>query len=87
MSDNKVFNVEEKAKLKHLMSEGLSVMTEIDTLQGGLNDTIKAIAEEMDIKPAVLKKAIKVAYKASFHQTTEDYELLENILVSVGRDQ
>ncbi len=85
MSDIKVFNAEEKAKLKHLMTEGLSVMSEIETLTGGLNDTIKAIAEEMDIKASVLRKAIKTAYKANFHQATAEYELLENILDSVGR--
>jgi hypothetical protein len=37
----------------------MAVMHEIDTLQGGLTDTIKAIAEELEIKPAVLKKAIE----------------------------
>lgn len=87
MPDNKVFNAEEKAKLKHLMSEGLSVMSEIETLNGGLSDTVKAIAEEMEIKPSVLKKAIRTAYKSSFHQTTSDFELLENILETVGRTE
>lgn len=87
MPDTKVFNAEEKAKLKHLMTEGLSVKSEIETLNGGLNDTIKAIAEEMDIKPSVLKKAINTAYKSSFQQATSDFELLENILESVGRTE
>jgi len=87
MSDNKIFNQEEKAKLKHLMSEGMSVLSEIEALSGGLADTAKAIAEEMDIKPGVLKKAIKTAYKSSFTQTTTDYELLENILETVGRTE
>lgn len=84
MSDTKVFNAEEKAKLKHLMSEGMSVLSEIETLSGGLNDTIKAIAEEMEIKPSVLKKAIKTAYKSDFHAATSEYELLENILNTTG---
>lgn len=87
MSDTKVFNQEEIAKLKHLMSEGLSVLSEVEALGGGLADTVKAIAEEMDIKPAVLKRAIKVAYKSSFTQATTDYELLENILETVGRTE
>ena len=50
MSDNKVFNTDEQAKLKHLMTEGISVLSEVEALSGGLADTIKAIAEEMDIK-------------------------------------
>jgi hypothetical protein len=60
-------------------------MHEIDTLQGGLTDTVKAIAEELEIKPAVLKKAIRLAHKASFGQEQQDHELLETILTTVGK--
>jgi hypothetical protein len=87
MPDNKIFNPEEQAKLKHLMSEGIAVMSEIETLKGGLSDTVKAIAEEMEIKPGVLNKAIRTAYKSSFHQASSDFELLENILETVGRTE
>lgn len=85
MSDNKVFNPEEKKKLKYLMDEGMSVMAEVETLNGALTDTIKAIAEELEIKPAVLKKAIRTAHKANFGAETDDFELLENILESTGK--
>lgn len=87
MSDNKVFNADEKAKLQHLIQEGIRVMDEVEILNGGLSDTVKAIAEEMDIKPAVLKRAIRTAFKSNFAQATDDYELLENILETVGRAQ
>ena len=87
MSDNKIFNQDEKAKLKHLMTEGMSVLSEVEALSGGLADTVKAIAEEMDIKPAVLKRAISTAYKSTFTRATDDYELLENILETVGRTE
>jgi hypothetical protein len=63
----------------------MQVMHEIDTLQGGLTDTVKAIAEELEIKPAVLKKAIRMAHKASFGQEQQDHELLETILTTVGK--
>jgi hypothetical protein len=63
----------------------MQVMHEIETLTGGLNDTIKAVAEEMEIKPAILKKAVKLAHKASFGQEQSDHELLEQILVTVGK--
>ena len=85
MPDNKIFNPDEKAKLVHLISEGIRVLDEVDILKGGLSDTVKAIAEEMEIKPGVLNKAIRVAFKANFHQQTDEYELLENILETVGR--
>ena len=87
MSDNKVFNQDEKAKLKHLMTEGISVLSEVEALNGGLSDTIKAIAEEMDIKPSVLKKAVTVAYKSTFTKASDDFELLDNILHTVDRTE
>jgi hypothetical protein len=83
--DTKTFNGEQKIKLTQIINEGMQVMHEIDTLQGGLTDTIKAIAEELEIKPAVLKKAIRVAHKAEFGKTKQDQELLETILETVGK--
>ncbi len=83
--DNKTFNGDQKIKLTQIINEGMAVMHEIDTLQGGLSDTIKAIAEELEIKPAVLKKAIRVAHKAEFGKTKQDQELLETILETVGK--
>jgi len=83
--DNKTFNGDQKIKLTQIINEGMAVMHEIDTLQGGLTDTIKAIAEELEIKPAVLKKAIRVAHKAQFGKTKQDQELLETILETVGK--
>jgi hypothetical protein len=83
--DTKTFNGDQKLKLTQIINEGMAVMHEIDTLQGGLTDTIKAIAEELEIKPAVLKKAIRVAHKAEFGKTKQDQELLETILETVGK--
>lgn len=82
---SKVFNAEEKLKLTQIINEGLAVTLEIETLQGGLNDTIKAIAEELEIKPSVLKKAIKVAHKSKLGETNQENEVLNTILESVGK--
>jgi hypothetical protein len=82
---NRVFSAEQQVKLTQIINEGMQVMHEIETLTGGLNDTIKAVAEEMEIKPAILKKAVKLAHKASFGQEQSDHELLEQILVTVGK--
>jgi hypothetical protein len=84
MSD-RVFTSEQTNKLTQIINEGISVMSEIETLTGGLNDTIKAIAEELEIKPSILKKAIKLAYKSEFGREQQDHELLEQILVQVGK--
>ena len=80
------FTTEEKDKLTQLIREGSTVMQEVEDLNGGLKDTVKAIAEEMQIKPAVLNRAIKIAHKGDFSRTSEDYSLLEDILVAVGKD-
>jgi transposase-like protein len=82
---SKIFSAEEKAKLTQIINEGSRVMEEIETLNGGLTDTIKAVAEEMEIKPSVLKKAIRLAHKAEFGKEQQDHELLETILTTVGK--
>ena len=76
---------EEKAKLKQLVDEGCSVLQEVDDLKGGLKDTVKAIAEELDIKPAVLNKAISIAHKARLQEAKQDFEDVETVLQTVGR--
>jgi transposase-like protein len=57
--ETKTFSAEQKLKLTQLINEGMQVMHEVETLNGGLTDTIKAVAEELEIKPTVLKKAIR----------------------------
>lgn len=82
---DRVFTAEQTKKLEQIVNEGIAVTTEIETLTGGLNDTIKAIAEELEIKPNILKKAIKLAHKSEFGREQQDHELLEQILVQVGK--
>lgn len=79
------FTGDQKIKLVQLLNEGGKVLHEIDTLNEGLNETIKAIAEELNIKSSVLKKAVKIAHKAEFHKTQREQELLENILITAGK--
>jgi len=83
--DTRTFSAEQKLKLTQLVNEGMQVMQEVETLNGGLSDTIKAIAEELEVKPSVLKKAIRVAHKAEFSKTQQEQELLETILTTVGK--
>lgn len=86
MSDyNRSFNGDAKIKLTQLFNEGMAVMQEIEDLGEGLNDTIKAIAEELEIKPATLKKALKIAHKAKLGETNRDHDELNTILETVGK--
>jgi transposase-like protein len=85
MSGPKTFSGDQKIKLTQLINEGMAVMHEIDTLQGGLTDTIKAVAEELEVKPSVLKKAVRIAHKASLTQANQEHEDLNTILEAVGK--
>lgn len=82
---SKTFSGDQKIKLTQLINEGMAVMHEIDTLSEGLSDTVKAIAEELEVKPSVLKKAIRVAHKAKLTQTNQENEELNTILETVGK--
>jgi len=83
--DGRVFNPEEQAKITQIINEGMQVMTEVASLNEGLTDTVKAVAEELDIKPSVLKKAIRVAHKCELQKTQEEQDLLETLLETAGR--
>ena len=85
MAFNKVFNQEEIARLKKLVQEGDQVLYEVDALNTGLRETVKAIAEEMELKPGILMKAIKIAHKAKFTDERDNFDELETILESVGK--
>lgn len=82
-----VITPEQKIKLTQIVNEGTAIFQEIDDLTEGLNETIKAVAEEMEIKPGVLKKAIKTAQKGTFQNQFDDFDTLETILETVGRKQ
>ena len=86
MSD-KVFGAEEKAKLIQIVNEGVNVLQEVTDLQEGLRDTVKAVAEEMDVKPSLINKAIKIAQKGEWHKAFDEFEDLETIMVTTGRDK
>jgi len=56
---SRTYGAEEKAKLERLVNEGVTVLQEVEDLNAGLKETVKAVAEELDIKPSLINKAIK----------------------------
>ena len=86
MSD-RVYGVEEKAKLERLVNEGVTVLQEVTDLQEGLKDTVKSVAEELDIKPALINKAIKIAQKGDWNKVADEFEDLETLVTTVGKDK
>jgi len=74
------YGPEEKSKLERLINEGSTVLHEIEALQEGLKETVKAVAEELSVKPSVINKAIKIAHKGNWQDYNEDWEEVEAIL-------
>lgn len=77
---SKVFGEPEKAKIRQIVAEGVTVMQEISDLTEGLSDTIKAVAEELEVKPSVIKKAIRIAQKDQWDQVYREFDDLETIV-------
>lgn len=77
---SKVFGAPEQAKIKQIVAEGMTVMQEIHDLQQGLNETVKAVAEELDVKPSIIRKAIRIAQKDQWDQVFREFDDLETIV-------
>lgn len=84
---DRVYGPEEKAKLERLVNEGVTVLQEIEDLQTGLKETVKAVAEELDVKPALINKAIKIAQKGDWERVADEFDDLETLVVTVGKDK
>ena len=87
MSDGNAqhFSDNDITRLSEVINEGVQLKHEIDTLKGGLSDTVKAIAEEVGVKPAQLNKAINIVYKNSLAEEQDKFDEIVDIIQAVGR--
>ena len=76
----KMYGPEEKAKLERLITEGSNVLRELEDLQEGLKETVKAVAEELQIKPSIINKAIRIAHKDNWKSHGDEWNEIEMIL-------
>jgi hypothetical protein len=76
---------EDTKKLKRIIDEGLKITQEVADLKEGFRDTVKAVAEELNLKPAIINKAIRTAHKASLEADKEAVNEIEEVLAAVGR--
>jgi len=81
---DRTYSTDDVNKLKKLFTEGMRVMREMEDLKEGLKDTVNAIAEEMDLKPAILSKAMRIAHKNSLQDEQRGFAELEEILEITG---
>jgi len=77
---SRMYGPEEKAKLERLITEGSTVLREIEDLKEGLKETVKAVAEELDIKPSIINKAITIAHKDNWKDHEDEWNEIEMIL-------
>lgn len=80
----------DKAKVKELITQGVSITKDIETLREGLKETVDAVAEELEIKKSVLTKAIRVAHKMSENRdelanSREELDEVEELLLIANR--
>ncbi len=75
---------ENTARLKQLVTDGIQVLQECEDLKQGLSETVKAIADEFEIKPAIINKMIKDVQKNKIGDRKEENEIMEELLKIAG---
>ena len=75
---------ENVARLKQLVADGVQVLQECEDLKAGLSDTVKAIAEELEVKPAQLNKLIKICQKGTMNDQRDAFDELEDLYKAGG---
>jgi hypothetical protein len=81
----RMYGPEEKAKLERLINEGQNILREVEDLKEGLRETVKAVAEELEVKPSVINKAITIAHKDNWREHEQAWNDIEMILGVTGR--
>jgi len=71
-------------RLKQVIADGVQVLQECEDLKAGLTDTVKSIAEELEVKPAILNRLIKTCQKGDMNDRREDTETLEELYKAAG---
>jgi hypothetical protein len=82
----------DKIKVKELINQGVAVTRDVETLKEGLKETVDTIAAELEIKKAVLNKAIRVAYKMQENRDAiadgrDELDEIEEILMIANKSK
>lgn len=80
---------EETAQIKQTVMAGEQVLDEIDELKESMKEYVTNLAEELDIKPSVISKAIRLAHKQKKENAIQDAQQemseVEVILHAAGK--
>lgn len=71
---------EDNGKLRRVIEEGVKIKQRHKLEVESLNDTIKAVAEDLDIPAKVIKDAITADFKSSIDDMRKHLEDVEHIL-------
>lgn len=75
---------ENVARLKQLVKDGVQIMQECEDLKQGLSETVKAVADELEVKPAIINRLIKDVQKNKMNDRRDDHETLEELYKAAG---
>lgn len=77
---------DQRRELDAIIKDGSQTLEKIRILREGLNETIKAYAEKIDVKPKHVRKAITIEHKSAFGEFSEDHDIVHGLLHNTGRD-
>lgn len=85
MSELESVSANDKKRLDDTINAALRMRGEMTDLRTAMNDLIKNVAEELNIKPKAIRGAIKVAEKANLSDVVTEHETVCEILHLTGR--
>lgn len=76
---------EDSKKLKRVVDEGVALTQRIKDERESFRDLVKVVAEELNLKPKEINRAIRAAFNASLEADKEELNRVEEILAATGR--
>ena len=80
---------DEQTKIKQTIEAGVQVMREIETLREDKKTYVDSLAEELDVKPSTISKAISLAFKNekedAVSQAQQEMTDVEILLQAAGK--
>lgn len=74
----------QKTKIREFIKQGSHIKQEIADQNEALKDLAKTIGDEIGVKPALLSKALNIAFKNKVEEEREGNTTVEEILVIAG---
>jgi cell division protein FtsB len=75
----------DQKKLTEFIDQGVATLQEIKDRRESLRDLAKDLAEQWDVKPAVLTKAASAAFKESLQASKDEIDQVEAVLQYANR--